>query len=107
MLPTALVLEIDRLLREGRSSQRQIARRLAVSRGIVRAIACGERGLHGCEADESAQPGLRPTSIAARCPTCGGKVYHPCRLCAVRAAANRARQMQRRENPLPPPRRVA
>jgi hypothetical protein len=91
MLPTAIVLEIDRLLSERRWSQRQIARRLAVSRGVVRAIARGERGLHGRDPEEPPASGARPTGFASRCSGCGGMVYYPCRLCAVRAKLHRAR----------------
>ena len=90
MLPSAIVQEIRRLLDERRWSQRQIARRLAVSRGIVSAIANGRRGLFGRDPEEVAPPGPRPTSLAARCLSCGGMVFRPCRLCAVRAFRERA-----------------
>lgn len=89
MLPTTVVLEIRRLLDEGRWSHRQIARRLAVSRAVVRAIASGQRGLHGREATVVTLPGPRTACLAARCRECGGMVYQPCRLCAVRALRRR------------------
>lgn len=89
MLPTTVVLEIRRLLDERRWSHRQIARRLAVSRAIVGAIASGRRGLYGREPQRPAPPGPRPTCVPARCRGCGGMVYHPCRLCAVRASRRR------------------
>jgi hypothetical protein len=81
MLPTATILEIDRLLKEGRLSQRQIASRLKVSRGTISAIAHGRRGLYGNDPDE-----VRPAhaSPPARCPTCGYCVYLPCRICKIR-----------------------
>ena len=43
MIATALVEEIRHMLREGRLSQREIAKRLGVSRGTVNAIASGRR----------------------------------------------------------------
>jgi len=51
MLALAVVEEIERLLQEGTLSQRKIARRLNVSRGTVAAIASGQRGLYGREAE--------------------------------------------------------
>jgi hypothetical protein len=95
MLPTAKVLEIRRLLDQRRLSQRQIANRLAVSRGVVHAIANGLRGLHGRDPDEvEASFSTGPNDLAERCPGCGGMVYQPCRLCEARAAQRRARLVE-------------
>ena len=47
MLSIEVVLEINRLLGEGQTSQRAIARKLGVSRGVVQNIASGKRSLTG------------------------------------------------------------
>jgi hypothetical protein len=86
MLPTALVHEIDRLLKEGELSHRKIAARLDVSRGTVSAIAGGRRGLHGKDPNKKQCP-LVPASPPARCPACGYRVHPPCLICAARGHA--------------------
>lgn len=81
MLAKSTVLEVDRLLKQGKLSQRKIAARLGVSRASVAAIASGRRGLHG---KESADVGKRSKSTSGppqRCPTCGHRVYLPCLIC--------------------------
>jgi hypothetical protein len=83
MLPIALVNEIDSLVREGALSQRKIAIRLGVSRGVVSAIANGRRGLYGQDPFAKHSP-LVPTSPPTRCPTCGYRVYLPCLVCQTR-----------------------
>lgn len=83
MLATALVHEIDRLLQEGKLSQRKIAARLGVSRGTVNAIASGRRGLHG-KGPQDEDPASPIASPPARCPHCGYRVYLPCIICRVR-----------------------
>lgn len=88
MLPTALVHEIDRLLRDRRLSQRQIATHLNVSRGIVSAIARGRRGLYGKDPLDEESP-LTPASPPVRCPHCGYRVYLPCNICRTRAHRHR------------------
>lgn len=90
MLSTALVHEIDRLVREGQLSQRQIAAHLNVSRGIVSAIARGQRGLYGREPLDAESP-LVPTSPPTRCPRCGYRIYLPCNICRTRAHRHRQR----------------
>lgn len=85
MLHVAVVREIRRLLDQGQLSQRSIAARLGVSRGVVGQIAAGTRGLHGSgETIRMVKP-APIDALATRCPGCGGKVYAPCRLCRVRA----------------------
>ena len=83
MLPTTLVHEIDRLLREGELSHRKIAAHLGVSRGTISAIASGRRGLYGKEPFETYSP-LVPSSPPTRCPHCGYRVYLPCLICRMR-----------------------
>lgn len=79
MLSLQRVLEVKRLLDEGRLSRRAIAQATGVSRGSVNAIANGCRGVHGA----GTEPGL-PAADPVRCPGCGGKVYPPCVLCRAR-----------------------
>jgi hypothetical protein len=95
MIATELVEEVRRMLQEGRSSQRQIAERLGISRGTVNAIACGRRraavDLHrGGEADAF----IPPTGLPTRCPSCGGLAQMPCLACYIRAT-QQARQKTR------------
>jgi transcriptional regulator with XRE-family HTH domain len=81
-LPT--VQEIDRLLKEGQLSQRQIAARLGVGRATVGAIASGRRGLHGREAPAPGLASIKSGAQAQRCPQCGHRVYAPCQICLAR-----------------------
>src|SRR4051812_23660736 len=83
MLPTALIHEIDRLLKEGELSRRKIALRLGVSRGTVAAIASGRRGVYGKDPVGRHSAPLRK-SPPTRCPQCGYRVYLPCRICRMR-----------------------
>ena len=84
MHPTALIHEIDRLLKQGGLSHRRIAARLGVSRGTVSAIATGRRGLYGKEPIEEDHRSLAPASPPTRCPHCGYRVYPPCLICQAR-----------------------
>jgi len=79
MLSKAVILEIDRLLREGQLSHRKIAQQLGVSRGTISAIVRGRRGLHGKEPVDE-----RRSAKATRCPACGYRVYLPCLICSAR-----------------------
>lgn len=88
MLPTALVHEIDRLVREGKLSQRQIAAHLNVSRGTISAIARGRRGLYGKDPLDDKSP-LVPALPPMRCPHCGYRVYLPCIVCRTRTHRQR------------------
>jgi hypothetical protein len=86
MIATTLVEEVRRLLGEGCLSQRQIARRLGVSRGTVNAIALGKRRSDsnsrcGCEGADFTPP----TGLPKRCPGCGGLTQMPCLACYIRA----------------------
>ena len=81
MIAPKIVTEIRRLLAEESLSQRRIAQLVGVSRGTVGAIASGRRpdyeALHEPWEDELDEPAGPPE----RCPSCGGMVYMPCRLC--------------------------
>ncbi len=89
MLSLALIEEIQRLLDEGRLSQRKIAWKLRVSRGTVGAIASGSRGIYGREpkCGELRLPDMEMP--AERCFGCGGMVRKPCLLCLTRAYRRR------------------
>ncbi len=85
MIPPILVAEVKRLLTQPGLSQRKVALLTGVSRASVSAIAAGRRPdypqrCNPVEDDED----LLPSGPAERCPTCGGMVYMPCRLCRVR-----------------------
>jgi hypothetical protein len=94
MIATALVQEVDRLLKEGQLSQRQIAARVGVSRGTVNAVASGRRVLQGRDAQAE---GARTPDFASppvRCPRCGYRIYAPCLICHTRD--HKSRQQVRR-----------
>jgi hypothetical protein len=59
---------------------------VGVSRGLVAEMARGRRGNHGrdAEQDQRRTSPYRELTIPTRCPTCGGMVYAPCRLCRAR-----------------------
>ncbi len=81
MLPIAVVNEIAALVQAGDLSNRKIAARLGVSRGVVNAIANGKRQPYGQDPLEDAPLDSLPPS---RCPTCGYRVYMPCLVCRAR-----------------------
>lgn len=108
MLSLKVVEEIVRLLAEGELSQRGIARRLSVSRGVVHAIASGKRGTHGRESPRGSDPANWCGGPPQRCPACGGLVRMPCLLCQARAYRRRLRRPQQgRADSQSEPRRVA
>lgn len=79
-ITAAMVDEVERLLAEGKISQRKIAKLVGMSRGTVNSIALGRRPRISAPPDE-----LQPFSgPLVRCPGCGGKVFMPCLLCRVR-----------------------
>jgi transcriptional regulator with XRE-family HTH domain len=91
MITTTVVDEIRRMLQEGRLSQRNIARRIGVSRGTVNAIALGRRvscaARRRCDADGFTPP----AGVPVRCPGCGARVQMPCLLCYIRTTHGRRR----------------
>ena len=83
MLAVVKIREVERLLAEGKLSQRKIATAIGVSRATVSAVALGQRPNY--EAIELARASAKqPRGPLARCAGCGGMVYMPCRLCRVR-----------------------
>ncbi len=89
MIATAVVDEIQRLLRQGELSQRRIASRIGVSRGTVNAIALGRRTDRPAGPRREESGFIAPSGLPVRCPGCGGKVQMPCLLCYLRARAPR------------------
>jgi hypothetical protein len=88
MIGEIVVDEIREMLREGKLSQRSIARQIGVSRGTVNAIALGKRP----------EPGLRrradgdfvpPSGPKRWCRGCGAMVQTPCLACYIRARNDR------------------
>lgn len=82
MLNRATVLEVRRLLDEGRLSQRKIAKAVGVSRATVGAIANGKRALFGRDDPQAPSPDGSRCGYS-RCPTCGARVVAPCVACAA------------------------
>ena len=99
MLASSMVKEIRRLLAEGNFSQRKIARLTGVSRGTIGAIASGKRPDYELRprTDDEFE---RPAGPPRRCPTCGGMVYMPCRLCTLRRQLA-TKKKNRRMDPRP------
>jgi hypothetical protein len=87
MLPQAKIEEIEKLLAEGKLSQRRISALTGVSRAVVSQIALGARPDY-VNRREQTDDSLQPTGEIERCPSCGAKVYMPCRLCYVRDRAD-------------------
>lgn len=93
MLALEVVEEINRLLKEGKHSQRRIAELLQVSRATVSAIAGGRRALFG-RAFEGESKESSPLQPAERCPTCGFLVYAPCLVCRTREYRQERRELE-------------
>ncbi|MEE8451500.1 MAG: winged helix-turn-helix transcriptional regulator [Thermoguttaceae bacterium] len=90
MIAPSIVSEIRDLLGKGEISQREIARRLGISRGTVNAIALGRRADRSAGRRHDPSEFIPPAGVPVRCPTCGGKVQMPCLACQVRATKRRA-----------------
>ena len=83
MLDPVKIEKIEALLALENMSQRQISRITGVSRAIIAQIASGNRPEYlARQLDQDALDG--PRGPLARCRTCGGRVYMPCRLCETR-----------------------
>jgi len=92
--------DVLRLLRQPEQSQRSVARATGVSRATVAKIASGRfRPFVPREGND--HDSWRPTGPIGRCPTCGGRVYLPCRLCKVRTL--KSQEGERRRRPHAPP----
>jgi hypothetical protein len=99
MLPLDVVLKIRRLLDEGELTYRAIARRLGVGRRTVQRIANSHRGLHGRERSGLRRRWPYERRTPTRCPSCGGLVFEPCRLCRLQRLETLDRLLRR----MPPP----
>ena len=95
MLAETKIDEARRLLAEGKLSQRRIAQAIGISRATLSGIASGKRpdyeALRRARGQEE-----EPLGPVERCPSCGGKVHMPCRLCRVRAIQDQERAMLRK-----------
>lgn len=89
MLAPNRVEQIQRMLAEGRLSQRAIARTLGVSRDRVDAIANGRRRDYAAR-DRVCSIGEEASAVRVeRCPGCGALVHMPCLACHLRALQRR------------------
>ncbi len=86
MLPQAKIEEVEKLLAEGKLSQRKISLLTGVCRSVVSQVASGERPDYASLFEPDAES-LEPSGEIERCPTCGARVYMPCRLCHLRSAS--------------------
>jgi hypothetical protein len=96
MIATPVIECIEKLLAEGKLSQRKIAKKVGVSRGVVASVASGRRPDYE-QLQHKRRQGQEPLPLGplARCRECGGMVYMPCRLCESRR--------QRADSPRRPP----
>ena len=79
MINNIIIQKIQILLKQGKMSQRQIAKNLGVSRGTVHAVAKGKRTLTTAKTVFW----VAPTGQPKRCPQCGGHVRMPCLACQI------------------------
>jgi Predicted transcriptional regulators len=79
MINNTVIQTIQILLKQGKMSQRQIAKHIGVSRGTVQAVAKGKRTL----TVPKAVSWVAPTGQPKRCPQCGGQVRMPCLACQI------------------------
>jgi hypothetical protein len=84
MIATATIDRVRQLLREGRLSQRRIARHVGISRGTVNAIALGRRPDRAPRQPEDDAGFAPPSGAHVRCAGCGGLVQMPCLACYIR-----------------------
>lgn len=82
MIANETINEVKRLLHDTALSNRKIAARMGVSRGFVDGVANGK--ITERKERKQEEDALEQTGPKQRCPTCGGMVFMPCRLCHVR-----------------------
>jgi len=91
MIATAVIDEIQKMLRQSGLSQRKIAVRLGVSRGTVNAIAQGKRAPRHHARGNRGDGFIPPSGLPTRCPECGALVQMPCLLCYLRKRSRQSR----------------
>ncbi|MFO0900092.1 MAG: hypothetical protein U0836_21880 [Pirellulales bacterium] len=94
MISAAVVTEVKRLLSEGALSYRKISEVLGVSRGVVQAIASGRRPDYDELRRQRFGERLDSSGPPARCPSCGHRVFMPCRSCRLQSQVDRERQQR-------------
>ena len=100
MIAPPIIDCIQKLLAEGKLSQRKIAKKVGVSRGTVASVAGGRRpDYEQLRRRRRQEQEPLPLGPLARCPECGGMVYMPCRLCQMRSQL--ADSPQRSPDPRP------
>jgi len=96
MLAQEVVHRIERLLADGRLSQRKIARLVGVSRGTVGVIAGGRRpDYEALRRRRQEEEGPRPVGPPRRCPGCGAMVTSDCLACELRHSGPAPRRPRR------------
>lgn len=90
MLALGLEREVERLLDSKRLSERQIAKRLGISRGTVRSVAKVQRPTR-TTCKKKGFSFFSDETPPARCKSCGAIVFMPCLLCHVRTLARHRR----------------
>lgn len=91
MIAPELVQHVERLLAEGRLSQRKIAKLTGLSRGTVGAIATGRRpDYEALRRRRQEQEPPERTGPPQRCPGCGALVLMPCLACELKSDARGA-----------------
>jgi hypothetical protein len=91
MVPPAMVATVQRLLNEGAHSYRKISKMTRISRGVIQDIAKGRRPDYEALRRERQADRQEATGPAARCPTCGNRVFLPCRECWLQVQVERQR----------------
>lgn len=83
MIESLKILQAERLLADGKLSQRKIAAIVGIGRATVSAIVAGKRS-SATNDERGGTLDNGPPGPVERCRGCGGMVYTPCRLCRVR-----------------------
>jgi len=94
MIAEEKIREAELMLVRGKMSQREVAKRTGLSRGLISLIARGKRTIQVKTVD----PDLLPESehnLPVRCLGCGAMVCMPCLLCHLKKLAARNRPVMR------------
>ena len=85
MITNDIIRKIMHLIKQGKMSQREIAKRFGVSRGTVQAVAHGRRSEYIPTSMKVAATWVVPSGKPKRCPDCGSWVKMPCLACQLLA----------------------